>query len=372
MPEPNAVPRSALRYMPQLDGLRALAVLAVVWSHWMKDYTAGLPWGHFGVQLFFVLSGYLITGILVRAKPDEGASRLQAMKQFLIRRSLRIFPAYYAVLMLTWIGDCGDSRQQIVWNATYTSNIYLFWTLKFNALSHFWSLAVEEQFYLFWPWVVLWTRQSTLKWICGLMVALGPLFRIGMKTLLPATEPTVLMPGNLDALGIGAFLAIVAQEPVWLSKLRFVQRWIALPMFLAFQGYSFRMGRGLYGAAESIRELFMVIAFSGLVDQAARGFRGPIGWLLESRPLTSVGRISYGIYLIHNITPDLVYWLLDWSSLGHETFFVLPLAIQMGIFGITTLALAGMSWLWIEEPFLQWKDRFQAAESASPSRTVPV
>lgn len=363
MTEPTTVPDSSLRYMPQLDGLRALAVFAVAWSHWMPQYTAGLPWGHFGVQLFFVLSGFLITGILLQSRPPAGASRLPALKQFMIRRALRIFPAYYLMLLLTWLCDFSSSRQLIVWNATYTSNIYLCWTRHYNPLSHFWSLAVEEQFYLIWPWVVLWCRRSALPVICLMMVGLSPLFRVLVQAWQPALEPTVLMPSAADALGIGALLAIWRQDPVLSDRLRLVQFGIGLPVFWGLQSYGAWMGPGLAGAWESLRWVMMVIFFSGIVDLAARGIPGPVGKLMASRPLTAVGRISYGIYLIHNFTPELWLWFLDWSSLGRTRWYGLHPGLQFCVLWTGTLMLAGLCWLWIEEPCLQLKRRFET-ESA--------
>lgn len=365
MTEPTAVPDSSLRYMPQLDGLRAVAVFAVAWSHWMQQYTAGLPWGHFGVQLFFVLSGFLITGILLQAQPPEGMSRIPALKQFFIRRALRIFPAYYFILLLTWLCDFSSSRQLIVWNATYTSNIYLCWTRHYNPSSHFWSLAVEEQFYLIWPWVVLWSRRSSLPVICLVMVGFSPLFRVLIPLWQPTLEPTVLMPSAADALGIGALLAIWRQDPVLSDRLRLVQFGIGLPVFWGLQSYSSWMGHGLSGAWESLRWLMMVIFFSGIVDLAARGIPGPVGKLLAWRPLTAVGRISYGVYLIHNFTPELWLWFLDWSSLGRTRWDGLHPGLQFGVLWIGTLMLAGMCWLWIEEPCLQLKRRFESQPAGS-------
>ncbi len=155
----------------------------------------------------------------------------------MIRRALRIFPAYYLMLLLTWLCDFSSSRQLIIWNATYTSNIYLCWTRHYNPLSHFWSLAVEEQFYLIWPWVVLWCRRSgaagDLPDDGG---TLSPLSS-SVQAWQPALEPTVLMPSAADALGIGALLAIWQQDPVLSDRLRLVQFGIGLPVFWGLQSY---------------------------------------------------------------------------------------------------------------------------------------
>ncbi len=352
-------------YMPQLDGLRAVAVFAVVWSHWMLGHPwalpVGLPMGHFGVQLFFVLSGFLITGILLRAKPPADASRGPALKQFFIRRALRIFPAYYLLLAMVWLTDFSDARERIVWHATYTTNIYLWLTKAFSPLSHFWSLSVEEQFYLLWPWVVLWTSPRTLLRIAIAMILGTPVFQIVMQSCWPLTEPTVLMPSAADALGAGALLALVENHGEWKQTFRQIQVLACLPIFVILQGEAYLQGIGLAGAAESIRETTMVITFSLVVSLAASGYRGPVGWVLSHPLLTGIGKISYGIYLIHNFMPHLVVWFLNWSSIGVGGYFALHPGWQFLILWVTTLCLAGLSWVCLESPCLQLKERWGTA-----------
>ena len=152
--KPDIALGEQLRHMPQLDGLRALAVLFVIYYHWVPvQYHGHLHWGSFGVQLFFVLSGYLITGILIKVRDQaEKGLVLGAIKAFYVRRSLRIFPVYYAVVIAITILGVYSARETFWYNVTYTTNIYLFinntWTQN---TAHFWSLAVEEQFYVVWP-----------------------------------------------------------------------------------------------------------------------------------------------------------------------------------------------------------------------------
>ena len=163
-------------HSPQLDGLRAVAVAAVAYSHWLPDWQFGLPFGA-GVHLFFVLSGFLITRILLalRQAPDRGA----AIARFYARRALRLFPAFYLVLGLAWIADVPLVRDTWAWHAAYLSNVRIASEAQWlGHVSHFWSLAVEEQFYLLWPWLLLATPARWLGAIVGGAMLAGPLVRL--------------------------------------------------------------------------------------------------------------------------------------------------------------------------------------------------
>ena len=143
----------------RFDGLRALAVLAVIQHHFgIKAVNDVLAPGGPAVQLFFVLSGYLITGILLDAR--EQADRGAALTTFYIRRALRIFPAYYVALTLAASLNV-NVYDAWPWHAAYLSNVRIALDGKWpGPVSHFWSLSVEEQFYLLWPMIVLFARRS--------------------------------------------------------------------------------------------------------------------------------------------------------------------------------------------------------------------
>jgi peptidoglycan/LPS O-acetylase OafA/YrhL len=203
------------KYMPQLDGLRALAVALVAYSHWIPlKYQTFFGFGIAGVQLFFVLSGFLITGILLRCR--ELPERRNALRSFYARRFLRIFPLYYATLAACYVLGVNSARSSIFWHLAYLSNFYFFnlggWE---GPLSHFWSLAVEEQFYLIWPAIVLFVPQRYLAAsIVGLWLS-GVASRAVLPALLPETRLIIALPNmNFDALGLGAILAGAELHPI--------------------------------------------------------------------------------------------------------------------------------------------------------------
>src|ERR1700751_1592145 len=194
----------------QLDSLRALSVTGVLIDHfWPTRILDFVDLGHIGVCLFFVLSGYLITGILLRFRSSIEGGRSDvatALRRFYIRRFLRIFPPYYALLTLMVVTKFPDVRNTLWWHAGYASN-FLFalqgsWTPWVT--SHFWSLSVEEQFYLVWPFLILLIPRSRLVAVVIAIIVSSPLFRL--IALLAGTNDVTLYvatPASLDALGPG-------------------------------------------------------------------------------------------------------------------------------------------------------------------------
>src|SRR5882757_1220817 len=138
--------RKSSKYLCQLDGLRALSVAAVAWSHWRASWLPKtyIPWGELGVATFFVISGFLITGILLDHRTD--GSRPLVLRQFYARRFLRIFPLFYAALIVALLLRADGMSETWHWHASYLSNIYFYLLGWHGQMSHFWSLAVEEQF----------------------------------------------------------------------------------------------------------------------------------------------------------------------------------------------------------------------------------
>jgi peptidoglycan/LPS O-acetylase OafA/YrhL len=199
--------------LPELDSLRAFAVLAVVWSH-SSNINIGIS-GFQGVLLFFVISGFLITGILLNARAAE-ASPWSVLYAFYARRFLRIFPIYYAVLFVALAVGFPSVRDAIGWHLAYLSNWYFAYQ-GFDKVSHLWSLAVEEQFYLVWPWLVLLVPSAALPWIIGATILVGPISRLaiglasGNDVAAWVTTPTVLarISHGLGCIGVSERVKLV-------------------------------------------------------------------------------------------------------------------------------------------------------------------
>jgi peptidoglycan/LPS O-acetylase OafA/YrhL len=346
--------------MPQLDGLRALAVLAVIYTHYLPEplWPFGVFWGGAGVKLFFVLSGFLITQLLqdARARVEQGTrSRAQALGAFYARRALRLAPAYYAILGVTAAIGIPPVRETILWHLGYLSNFYLVHHGDWNgAVGHLWSLSVEEQFYLLWSLIVVLVPSRRLVWWIAAAIVCGPLFRlVCLLFSWPKMVSWVMVPGSFDALGLGALLAWTTRQSIPGER----RKWIARVAGLCgFTGWVVLERWCREGACAKVGEVLSISAralfFFWVVARASSGFRGLAGRLLESRPLLYLGKISYGIYLIHNFaSPPLLAILF-------ARLRITPPVPLSAIAVCTTIGLAALSWRFLERPCNRLKARF--------------
>lgn len=338
-------------YMPQLDGLRALAVASVAYSHWVPaKYHLGLPFGSAGVQLFFVLSGFLITNILLGCrKYDDPAFTLRS---FYARRALRIFPLFYGVILIAALLNIEPVRETLIWHLTYMSNIYFLSIQSWNGpISHFWSLAVEEQFYLFWPAVILFVPKIYLRISLLILVFIGIASQFLIPLFFPSYDFLYVLPFcNFDALGLGALLAFVhAQKFKGISVDAFI--W-ALPAFVIFM--LLNNLHILLPLSGQIQHLMMIIFFAWVIDNAAKGFNGYLKKLLEFPLLLYLGRISYGIYVLHNFAGIPVSFAANILNAPSISMGVLRL-IMLTLF---TIVGASISWHFFEAPFTRLKSIF--------------
>lgn len=363
--QPAGSAPSVLRnHFPQLDGLRALAALAVITEHFTRlESYIRFPIGIFGLWLFFVLSGFLITGILLRAKADAGADRDElrhAWLAFYARRILRIFPLYYTVLLASvGFGLPGASRS-FGWNAGHLANVPEVTRGQAPGFGHFWSLSVEEQFYFVWPTIVLLTPRRFIYVVAAAMVFMAPVARLTMLSISDNMHlARVVPPACLDGLGMGALLGLLRDGGDTSSSLR---RWlgrVALGVGLAILSAIF--ATGLYGIGWRLPfsarySAYALIAF-WLIDRAADGVRGWAGLVLESPPLLYLGKISFGIYVLHLIVPEGIKAIE--ARTGLDLGF--PERLGLGQFAYVTVVaviLATISWYALERPINDLKRFF--------------
>jgi len=358
---------NALTYMKQLDGLRAMAVLAVLWTHYLPEeyWLFGIYWGGYGVRLFFVLSGFLITGILLKSRQHITQGKqcsFFAIRQFYIRRFLRIFPLYYVILALAVLIAMPQVKEAIAWHVSYLSNVYFALQGRFHgSAGHLWSLAVEEQFYLLWPWFILFLPRRWLLPTIIIFIGVAPLFRLTSTVVgVNLVAIWVLTPGACDALCLGALLAYLnsRENALLISKEKVLRYFLLTGLFitivLPILPYLNTQNLVVSALADTGRSLI----FACLVAAAAHGFKSFAGKVLESKPMVYLGKISYGIYLIHAFMPEIVYRTFDYLGLSG---YKLPLIIAFFSTAATIVA-ATITWHVLERPINDLKRFFQYAD----------
>ncbi|MEM8912170.1 MAG: acyltransferase family protein [Planctomycetota bacterium] len=334
---------SDIKYRPEIDGLRAVSVVLVVLFH--ADHV--IPGGYVGVDVFFVISGFLITSI-IRRQIEQGQFRL---RDFWVRRIRRILPAsavcIVGTLLLCSVVMLPNKLMMTARSAAASSlgvaNVYFMEAGGYfdgpadeKPLVHFWSLAVEEQFYLFFPPLLVWLhrrrRDSVLRWLVGLTVA-----SLACSAFAVYRKPDVafyLLPSRAWELLLGALLVVIPRRDVGPSRCEWTSS-IGLAMIVAaavffdpltpFPGFAALVP--CWGAACVIR-----------ANQSAR--LTVIGRLLACRPMVFVGRISYSLYLWH------------WPILALMRYCLIEITLVNGMIAVfVSLALAYLSWRWIEQPF---------------------
>ncbi len=355
-------------YMPQLDGLRAFAVTSVLMFHFLpKDSFINrlLHLGRLGVVLFFVLSGFLITGILLQYRDDSlltHSSKWRYFRIFYARRMLRIFPIYYVTLLIAVFAQYPPVKDYWLWHAAYVSNIATgFFGITFGAAGHLWSLCVEEQFYLFWPLVIMFSPRRAVPWLVVSLIAGSVAYKLvggwlGLDWL--ATHFTTL--GCLDSLAVGAALAILKHEHphAFLSSHRFVTSSlrIGLPLLIALQLFRFSQGIDVreHFLYQGLIDLAASLSFAGLIAAGSDGLAWSLSRALEWGPIRYVGKISYGIYLYHFFIQSVVpYWVAEaglWlPSRGYAVFI---------LYFLVSITVAAVSWHIFERPINNLKSYF--------------
>ena len=372
MPTPAAASLEAGligRHLPALDGVRALAILTVLVHQFLQFepqpgiVAAGLNFavkhGSAGVTLFFVLSGFLITRNLFSLREARGR-----YVTFYGRRILRIFPIYYAVVAVVFIllPQHFSAREQLpVW--FFISN----WTEPFppgpGPLPHFWSLAVEEQFYLLWPLVVFHSSRRQLLWACGAVALVAIVSRILLIHWdFPALAVYTFSVTRMDALAFGSAAAAWLQTPAALTSLLRHRRrlWVAAVGFLLCHAVVAVALKGWAPQYVPVSYYTMVaLMWSAFVLAAISGDCTP-SWpwhrVLISRPMRLIGKYSYAMYALHVPVALLAsHALLRW--LNGDGPVGIPVAIeQLVILSAIVFVAAWACYVLFEAYFLRLRD----------------
>jgi peptidoglycan/LPS O-acetylase OafA/YrhL len=334
--------------VPELDGIRAAAALAVVAYH-LDPVT--FAWGRTGVDLFFVLSGYLITQILLRHRGTSGL-----LGAFYARRGLRIWPIYYLALLACVVLNGRLERpfpmDGLIYHLTFTQNVQHYWSGPVPpftpALLHTWTLALEEQFYLAWPALVALAGRRRLAALAVAVAALAVWARARGFAV------TILIT-RCDGFALGGLLAALLDDRGRLERHPGRSRWAFAAVAAAALVVCTAWERRLLPAWDPLKSLMANLFFAGVVGLIACDAGRP--WLapLRDRRLCYLGRISYGIYLYHLIV--IVFALEFRRQAGLPRGPALDLAMVAA-----TLALAAASWELVERPLLRLKDRFPYRE----------
>jgi peptidoglycan/LPS O-acetylase OafA/YrhL len=347
----KATKPAQLHHIPELDGIRGIAVLGVVLLHFHAPFAESRPFGPLsvlisggwaGVDIFFVLSGYLISSILLATRSAENY-----FSAFYARRALRIFPLYCLALGFYFWLELPLAHRHGLLTGFHESEQVWYWTFLANwrqglgyndgaGVAHFWSLAIEEQFYVLFSVVVLWFRGRSLTWFCGAMI----LISIGLRVTLAATGhlPPLelrLTHLHLDPLGMGVLLANSGRVRGWANR----WAWVLIPVGALAVYVPLPAGLSITGAG---------LAATGAIGMACSR---PVAWM-RWPVLRSLGKYSYALYVIHGFLSGATANLAK----RHQQIWFVLLCMVAG--PLISYGLAWLSWYLLEERFLRLKSRF--------------
>lgn len=363
-------------YFKQLDFLRFVAVSLVIAEHWFQPHIGEiLMFGRLGVLLFYTLSGFLITNILLNAKAQKDAgtlSRGQLLKTFYIRRTLRIFPIYYLTLLFLFAFSLEGIRQKTGWYGLYGSNIYTYIHQKWDgSLGPYWSLAVEEQFYLIWPFLLLAIPARHLLRFFFVCILIAPLFRLIAVSAAFHFSPTpspllammVLTPTCLDLFAMGGLLAFVMRNKETHQRLFafFAANWVGV--CAAAASLALLLFKDTWIHYTLFPTVFATLS-TWIINKLVRRVNGIPGRIIEMPPFLYLGKISYGIYLYHAAFSAIMS-IVDFALAKAGTKISLYNSLETLAVGSKTciwlvylVIIASLSYFLIENPINRLKEKF--------------
>lgn len=345
-----------MKYIPQLDSFRAIACLSVLFFHGDVSY---FSYGWIGVQMFFVLSGFLITGILVDSTNSE-----HYFRNFFHRRILRIFPIYYLMFLCLFIvgwwlkQPLMDAFWYFVWGQNFILGFTDFKAAFPPAYNHTWSLAVEQQFYLFWPLIIYYIRNKIYLMLLIIALFFCSIYsRYCISLYVDLAISWTVLVSNLDTLLAGAIVAVALRSDIEQRMLKKIAWLVLIASVIGYVGMIYSLKLTYFWQSK-----LSLISHSG---QILLGFLGPIfasiiilifkstsilGKVLSFSAFRYIGKISYGLYLYHY--PIYIYGEPLLKRMGIENFIML-LLLKLSI----TFLVAVISWHFLERRVLSLEQK---------------
>ncbi len=335
----------------QLDGWRALAVLGVMCQHWLPASWRGPFPFEIGLFFFLTLTGFLITRILLRERMAGEMSgekwRAKAYLHFQKRRMSRILiPCYAAMLFAIAVGARDIQGHFLAYFGQWVNFRMAMMENWPSGTAHYWTLAIQIQFYLAWPLVVFWVPKRFLTGVFLFVVALAPFSRMILWNAFPEIHHSeAITVTALDYFGIGALLALAMERGMQAGNLKL--KWAAVAAGLSYGIlYFLRSIDQPITCLAHIQQTLLSVFFAGLIASTWVGFRGILGKLLNGPPIQHIGRLSYGLYLFHTAVPLLVGYVMPFLW---WPFFDGPWEIiRLIVFGLTSWGLAHLCWRYLE------------------------
>lgn len=346
-------------YMPQIDTMRFFAVISIVCFHWFERFQMNIDmsFGSYRVPLLLSLSGFLITSILLSMK--DGSHKIQTIKRFFWKRALRIIPPYYLFLIIMVKLNDGFVISYIPFFLTFTSNWLEFSGIQVYTINtgHLWNLAVLEQFYLTFPFLLLFIKVRFEILLSLVIIIIG----VALRTYMAIEQNHsfyYFTITSFDYLGGGVLLGIITcRYNNWLKT--FLSKkgsfLIILFFFLAFIFHYYTNG---WLSAVGYNIATLIFCFC-LIHKLSFGIKGIVGRILGFNLFLSLGRISYGIYIYHMGSPYFLSRIFDKTGIAVEDPLLL-LFINL----VFLLVISYASWYIIEKPILKIGNRIDFFKQA--------
>lgn len=349
-----------MKYFERIDGLRFIAIALVLIEHFAGKGGKYFSAGYYGVDLFFVISGFLITSILI--KPNEKGFKRNYLN-FIGRRTIRIFPIYYLTILILWTVNLPVVRERLIWLLTYSYNYaWVIFDIPNTPITHFWSLGVEEQFYIFWPIVVLSLKNKPKALIFTVLFIIALGYSQMIFSLIPSLSKfnSVAIYTRMASLALGALGAVLAANytlPRNFFQNKYIEYFVFLILMIAL-ATDFRIKVLILGLSS-----FYIVLKAAYFEFSIEFFDR----FIRNKKVIKIGLVSYGIYIFH--LPIAYYftiyvfdpvWLsIDFSNFGQfEKLRWHSWLIKLPLYSILSYFVANLSFIYLETPILKLKDRF--------------